>query len=73
MVTFLLVVVALGFVLTTFAAGVFVGFILKVPSRIERIRRIRDEMMQEIDDKVNYYVGLQQCLAEEKQKDDGQG
>ncbi len=69
MVKFLLVVIALGFILATFAAGVFVGFILKVPSRIERIRRLRDEMMREIDETVDYYVNLQQRLAE---KVDGQ-
>lgn len=64
MVTFLLVIVALGFILTTFAAGVFLGFILKVPSRIERLRKLRDEMLREIDETVDYYVDLQQHLAE---------
>jgi len=64
MITFLLVVVALGLVITTFAAGVFLGFILKVPSRMERLRKMRDEMMREIDETVDYYVNLQQRLAE---------
>ena len=63
MANFLLVVIALGLVLTTFAGGVFLGFILKVPSRVERIRKMRDEMIREIDETVEYYVGLQERLT----------
>jgi MFS superfamily sulfate permease-like transporter len=71
MVTFLLVLIALGLVLTTFAGGVLVGFLLKVPSRIERLRKMRDEMMQEIDDTVDYYVGLQERLSERRDETRG--
>ena len=70
---FLIVVLALGFVATTFAGGVVVGFLLKVPSRIERIRKIRDEMAREIDETIDYYVNLQQRLAEQAQQADGDG
>lgn len=67
MMDFFLVVLALGFVITVFSSGIVVGLVVKIPSRIERIRRIRDEAMAEIDETVDYYLGLQK-RAEERLK-----
>ena len=66
---FLLVAAALGFMFMAFASGVLVGFVLKIPSRIERIRRMRDEMMKEIDETVDYYVDLHERLARRQDQD----
>jgi MFS superfamily sulfate permease-like transporter len=64
MMNFLIVVLALGFVITTFASGIVVGLVIKIPSRIERIRQIRDGALREIDETVDYYLGLQKKASE---------
>jgi len=68
MMDFLIVTLALGFVITTFASGIVVGLVIKIPSRIERIRQIRDEALREMDETVDYYLGLHDRM-EKRQKE----
>jgi len=66
MMNFLVVVIALGFIITTFVSGMVIGFVLRMPTRIERIRKIRDEMMQEVDDAVDYYLGMHDRIGRQQ-------
>jgi hypothetical protein len=64
MVTFLLMVIAVGCVTTVFGAGILIGLQVRKDDKAERIRQTFNQAVDQISGTVDYYTELQKYIWE---------